>query len=355
MKGQCAFCAGTTYRGSAVCSACVILDPTTPRRCAERSSAVRLMNLSASGFRSCAVRTQTYARLQRWMNRHLRSHAVRRWIDRENAPAIRALLIVLLLGIAGTAAAQTCTERDAANRAALVQIQTDTVALRNRKGNIAGAVDALSLKEAQLLAADDAFAAAGCVTPDPAPTPTPTPDPTTTLTPSPDGTHLYSTTGQIVDSGLHVWTLDPTLPYAKILRDGIQASWAYGAGIAYCNQTIFITGDDQLINWYRWDNTYWTFLGPIDPCPVQTSAPSAATLTLAWDAPADDRTGVLILYGTSSQQYTTILDAGAALTATLSNLTSGIVYYISAEAYRVLADGTKEYSPYCPEVSGAAK
>ena len=64
------------------------------------------------------------------------------------------------------------------------------------------------------------------------------------------------------------------------------------------------------------------------------SPTSAATLTLAWDAPDDDTIeGYVVLYGTSSGVYTAKLDAGDVTTIPVAGLADGTKYFFVVQAY----------------------
>jgi hypothetical protein len=72
----------------------------------------------------------------------------------------------------------------------------------------------------------------------------------------------------------------------------------------------------------------------------------AAQVTLAWDA-SDGAAGYKIYYGTTSNNYTTVVDVGTALTYTFSNLPDGNTYYFAATAY----DASHLESDYSAEIS----
>lgn len=71
-----------------------------------------------------------------------------------------------------------------------------------------------------------------------------------------------------------------------------------------------------------------------------TSATTAGSATLAWDAPTTnidgtpltDLTGYKIYFGTSSGNYTSVIDVGNITTYTVSNLSSG-TYYFAVRSY----------------------
>ena len=57
------------------------------------------------------------------------------------------------------------------------------------------------------------------------------------------------------------------------------------------------------------------------------------SVTLAWDANSEpDIAGYTVRYGTASGNYTLSSDAGSATTATISNLTDGLTYFIAVTA-----------------------
>lgn len=64
-----------------------------------------------------------------------------------------------------------------------------------------------------------------------------------------------------------------------------------------------------------------------------------ASATLIWDAPPSSSvTGYKVYYGTVSGLYTGQLDAGAALTATVNNLSPGTVYFFAVKSYNSVAE-----------------
>ncbi len=76
-------------------------------------------------------------------------------------------------------------------------------------------------------------------------------------------------------------------------------------------------------------------------------AQSSGTVTLAWDAnPESDVTGYRLLYGTTSGDYTQVVDAGNTTTATVTNLVTGTPYFFAATAYN---NSGLESLP-CPEI-----
>ena len=56
---------------------------------------------------------------------------------------------------------------------------------------------------------------------------------------------------------------------------------------------------------------------------------------MAWNAnpSSDNVTDYQIRYGTASGQYTSTLDTGLNTTGTLTNLTTGVTYYIAVAAF----------------------
>lgn len=72
---------------------------------------------------------------------------------------------------------------------------------------------------------------------------------------------------------------------------------------------------------------------------VQVVVPKSRSVHFAWDASAVDAThaapdGYRLWWGTSPGTYSSSLDAKTNLTATVTNLTKGATYYLTAEAYR---------------------
>jgi hypothetical protein len=60
----------------------------------------------------------------------------------------------------------------------------------------------------------------------------------------------------------------------------------------------------------------------------------AGTLTLAWNQSSDPNVaGYRVYFGTVSRNYTNMVDAGAAITATFSNLAPATTYYFAATTY----------------------
>ena len=71
-------------------------------------------------------------------------------------------------------------------------------------------------------------------------------------------------------------------------------------------------------------------------CFLFSGTSHAASVTLAWDENQDaDVAGYKIYYGTSSRQYTNIIDVPNKTSATITNLEPGRTYYIAATAYDV--------------------
>ncbi len=100
---------------------------------------------------------------------------------------------------------------------------------------------------------------------------------------------------------------------------------------------------------------------PVAP-PVAPAAPAIssaiagnAALSIGWSA-IPTATGYRVAYGTSSGNYSTVVDAGQALTYTLSGLTNGQPYYIAVYAYAAnglssLASAEKIATPVAPRVA----
>ena len=72
----------------------------------------------------------------------------------------------------------------------------------------------------------------------------------------------------------------------------------------------------------------------------------AAQVTLAWDA-SDGAAGYKIYYGTTSNNYTSVVDVGTNLTYTFTDLPDGNTYYFAATAY----DASHLESDYSAEIS----
>jgi len=76
--------------------------------------------------------------------------------------------------------------------------------------------------------------------------------------------------------------------------------------------------------------------------------PSAGTASLAWDSsPSSGVAGYRVYIGTSSGSYTSTVEAGNAMTSTISGLTTGARYYFAVKAYN--ASGME--SPFSNEIS----
>ena len=89
------------------------------------------------------------------------------------------------------------------------------------------------------------------------------------------------------------------------------------------------------------------FLLPLAFCLLHSSA-AAADVTLAWDAsPSTNVVGYKIYWGTDSTNYTNSLTVSNVLTATVTNLQSGITYYFAATAF----DSESYESDYSNEVN----
>lgn len=90
---------------------------------------------------------------------------------------------------------------------------------------------------------------------------------------------------------------------------------------------------------------------------IFASAAYAGDAALTWDPPTTnvdgspliDLAGYNLYYGTSSGSYTTVIDAGNVVTATIPNLDEGIIYYFSVTAY----DDLGNESGFSNEVSKA--
>jgi len=75
---------------------------------------------------------------------------------------------------------------------------------------------------------------------------------------------------------------------------------------------------------------------------------SASSLTMSWSASASPSvTGYDVYYGTNSGNYPYVINAGDALSVTISNLTPGVTYYFAATAY----DANGDQSAFSGEIS----
>lgn len=76
------------------------------------------------------------------------------------------------------------------------------------------------------------------------------------------------------------------------------------------------------------------------------------TISLAWDAaPSQGVAGYKVHYGTSSGNLSMVVDAGNTTTCTVSNLQSGVTYYLAVSDY----DAGGDESGYSNEISGTAR
>ncbi|MER2526979.1 MAG: PKD domain-containing protein, partial [Candidatus Competibacter denitrificans] len=73
----------------------------------------------------------------------------------------------------------------------------------------------------------------------------------------------------------------------------------------------------------------------------------AGQVNLGWNASTGSVAGYRVYYGTASGNYTSQLNAGAATTATVANLTDGTTYYFAVKAY----DGAGNESGFSNEVN----
>ena len=82
---------------------------------------------------------------------------------------------------------------------------------------------------------------------------------------------------------------------------------------------------------------------------LAASAPAAHPFQagIAWDAAAGSNVaGYKVYYGTSSRDYTSVVNAGAQTSVTLTNLTDGETYYVAAKTY----DSNGNQSDYSTEL-----
>ena len=77
---------------------------------------------------------------------------------------------------------------------------------------------------------------------------------------SPDGTTVPATATQIADDAGAAWTIGAG---QVILRNGVQAASGYGSQILWQSSRIYVFGTDS--NWYQWNGSGWTHLGPAHP------------------------------------------------------------------------------------------
>jgi hypothetical protein len=72
---------------------------------------------------------------------------------------------------------------------------------------------------------------------------------------------------------------------------------------------------------------------------VSTTEASAVNVKLAWDpSPEPLVTGYRLYYGTSSGNYTNVIDAGNRTDSTVTGLEAGLTYYFAATAYTGTGD-----------------
>lgn len=69
------------------------------------------------------------------------------------------------------------------------------------------------------------------------------------------------------------------------------------------------------------------------------SASSAGAVVLGWNSSVG-ATGYFLYYGTSSRTYTTAVDAGPALSASISGLTPSTTYYFGVTAYNETSESS---------------
>jgi hypothetical protein len=92
----------------------------------------------------------------------------------------------------------------------------------------------------------------------------------------------------------------------------------------------------------------WLILAAFSTTVPARSLTPTGSVTLAWNASTNSRvTGYNVYYGQASGQYTSSVDAGSNLTATVTGLTPGITYYFAAQAYNANGDE----SPFSSEVT----
>ncbi|NLI80117.1 MAG: hypothetical protein GX443_00295 [Deltaproteobacteria bacterium] len=70
-------------------------------------------------------------------------------------------------------------------------------------------------------------------------------------------------------------------------------------------------------------------------CAFEPGAASAASVTLAWDAPADASkvAGYRLHYGTASRQYPNVINVGNRTSSQVTGLVEGATYYFAASSY----------------------
>ncbi|MGA2247651.1 MAG: fibronectin type III domain-containing protein [Verrucomicrobiota bacterium] len=82
--------------------------------------------------------------------------------------------------------------------------------------------------------------------------------------------------------------------------------------------------------------------------PAAIEKAHADCLILDWNASTSmNVAGYNVYYGTNSGNYLYKIDAGNAMSVTVSNLSYGVTYYFAATAY----DANGDESPFSPEVS----
>ena len=90
-------------------------------------------------------------------------------------------------------------------------------------------------------------------------------------------------------------------------------------------------------------------LGPAVPA-FGTTAPAGQNVTLIWNpAPANNRTGYNLYYGTASGAYSNMIKVGNVTNATIPGLTAGVTYFFAAVTY----NASGELSSYSNEASFA--
>ena len=93
----------------------------------------------------------------------------------------------------------------------------------------------------------------------------------------------------------------------------------------------------------------WLIVGAILGAVVVAWAAQSETINLQWD-PVPEAAGYFLYYGTSMGQYSTVVDPGEAVTASVGGLRRNRRYYFAVTAY----DDMGNESGFSNEVSGIA-
>jgi hypothetical protein len=125
---------------------------------------------------------------------------------------------------------------------------------------------------------------------------------------------LSASTPEVTENVVYVWYLD---------------------GEARETGADYTVGSDLSLGTYRLDVTAFSPDGKKAGSATHTfSVADSRDVTLTWDPNAEaDLKGYRVYYGTSSGNYTSVIDVGNQVTCTVTGLTPGETYYFAATAY----------------------